>query len=81
MPIGLITLDVKLAGKPDAGKLQVRFEVADVGNGADDPVEGGTLSKGRETARPQKVCTVTAPASDPTIQTIRSMLPVGLQED
>jgi len=42
-------------------------DVADVGNGADDLVEGDTLSKGRETAWPQKVCTVTAPASDPTI--------------
>ena len=48
MPIGLITLDVKLAGKPYAGKPHVRFDVAGVGNGVDDPLEGDTLLKGEK---------------------------------
>jgi hypothetical protein len=48
MPIGLITLDVKLAGKPDAGKPHVRFDVADAGNGEDDPLEGDTRPKGEK---------------------------------
>jgi hypothetical protein len=45
MPIGHITLDVKLAGKPGAGKPHARFDVAVAGNGADDPLEGDTRLK------------------------------------
>jgi hypothetical protein len=67
MPIGLITLDVKLAGKPDAGKPHVRFDVAVAGNGVDDPLEGDHSPERGETAWPHKVCTATAPASDPTV--------------
>jgi hypothetical protein len=48
MPIGLITLDMKLAGKPDAGNPHVRFDAAVAGNGADDPLEGDTLPKGEK---------------------------------
>ena len=56
MLIGRITLDVKLAGKPDAGKPHVRFDVAVAGNGVDDPLEGDTHPKGeKRPALPQAV--------------------------
>ena len=65
MLIGLITLDVKLAGKPDAGKPHVRFDVAVAGNGVDDPLEGDTHPKGEK--RPGLTRSALLPRQLPTL--------------
>jgi hypothetical protein len=73
MPIGHITLDVKLAGKPYAGKPHVQFDVAVAGDGADGPLEGDTHLKGEKQLGLTR--SVLLPRQHPTLQ-LRGSRPV-----